>query len=394
MSASRSVSRPVVLIACDKFKGTLTADEACEAVAAGIRSLWPEAECLLRPIADGGEGTSRVICQALGGEWRTEEVSGPLGDPVTAGFAWLPATGLAVIEMSEASGLKRVPEGRRDPWRATTAGTGQLMDCARRLGASRIVVGIGGSATNDGGAGMAWALGYQFRDSEGRNVHPLPCHLEKIVRIVPPDQPLPEVVAACDVSNPLLGPDGATAVYGPQKGVTAERLPDFERALARLADLVRRDLGCDYRNLPGAGAAGGLGFGLMSFCGASTRSGFELVAEVTGLHEAIRLADLVVTGEGCLDAQTLHGKGPAGVAEAAREAGRPVAAVGGLVRPDAAGSLAEKFDAVISAATQETLAEAFRRPAEFVRQAVVSRAGLLSALIPQFPVQAIPGGGG
>ncbi len=254
-------SAPVVLIACDKFKGTLTAAEACAAVAAGVLELWPQAECLLRPMADGGEGTSLVICEALGGEWRTAEVAGPRGEPVLAGYAWLPATKTAVIEMSEASGLKLVLPSQRNPWRLNTAGTGQLMGHAMERGAERLVVGIGGSATNDGGSGMAWALGYQFLNEAGEAMQPCPANLLEIVRILPPSQPLQvEVVAACDVTNPLLGLEGATAVYGPQKGVTLERAPQYEAALQHFANLVKQELGVDRRLEPGAGAAGGIGF--------------------------------------------------------------------------------------------------------------------------------------
>ena len=373
---------PVVLIACDKFKGTLTAAEACAAVAAGVLEIWPQAECLLRPMADGGEGTSLVICGALGGEWRTAEVAGPRGEPVQAGYAWLPATKTAVIEMSEASGLKLVLPSQRNPWRLNTAGTGQLMRHAIALGAERVVVGIGGSATNDGGSGMAWALGYQFLNEAGEAIQPCPANLMEIIRILPPrDVTSVEVVAACDVTNPLLGPEGATAVYGPQKGVTLERRPQYEAALEHFADLVHRELGVDWRREPGAGAAGGLGFGLMSFCQAITRPGFDLVAEVTGLEEAVRTADLVITGEGCLDAQTLHGKGPARVAEMSRRLGRPVAAVGGMVEVGAEAALRTRFHAVIGTCTPETLAYALAEPAKALAAAVSTNRLLFESIM-------------
>ncbi len=377
-----SAAAPVVLIACDKFKGTLTAAEACGAVAEGIWGIWPEAQCVLRPMADGGEGTSLVICEALQGEWHEAEVAGPRGEKVRAGFAMLPGTGTAVIEMSEASGLKLVPVAQRNPWRCNTAGTGQLMRRAMELGARRLVVAIGGSATNDGGSGMAWALGYGFYNEAGEAVVPCPANLREIVRIVAPqDLGLPVVTAACDVTNPLLGPDGATAVYGPQKGVTLERMPLYEAGLAHLAGLVARDLGVDWRLEPGAGAAGGLGFGLMSFCQAHTRPGFDLVAEVTGLEEAVRAADLVITGEGCLDAQTMHGKGPARVAEMARRHGKPVAGVGGMVDPEAAAALRTRFHGLIGACTPETLAFGLANPARAVREAVVREASLLLSMM-------------
>ncbi|MES2708422.1 MAG: glycerate kinase [Verrucomicrobiota bacterium] len=373
---------PVVLIACDKFKGTLTAAEACAAVAAGVLDIWPKAKCVLRPMADGGEGTARVICEALGGEWRTVQVTGPRGEAVQAGFAWLAEQRTAVIEMSEASGLKLVPPAQRNPWRVNTAGTGELMRHAIALGAEKLVVGIGGSATNDGGTGMAWALGYQFLNEAGEAIVPVPANLLDVARIVPPaDLKLPEIIAACDVTNPLLGPEGATAVYGPQKGVTPEKVAHFEAALSHLADLVSKELGIDPREQPGAGAAGGLGFGLMTFCKASTRPGFDVVSEVTGLEASVADADLVITGEGCLDSQTLHGKGPICVADLARSFGKPVAAVGGMVEAHAAAALRTRFNVVMAACTPETLHEALARPAQAVRAAIVANAGPLDAVL-------------
>lgn len=366
---------PAVLIACDKFKGTLTAAEACAAVARGIMAIWPDARCFSRPMADGGEGTARVICDACDGEWLTEEVTGPLADRVTGGWAWLDKTQTAIVEMSEASGLKLLDPQRRNPWRASTAGTGELMQAAIRKGAKRLIVGIGGSATNDGGAGMAQAMGYRFLDSVGKSFFPLPANLETLATIVPPENPtLPEVIAACDVTNPLLGPEGATTVYGPQKGVRLERIPAFEAALHHLAGIVQRDLGVDVATAPGAGAAGGLGFGLMAFCRASMQPGFDLVANVTQLEAAVRLADLVITGEGCVDGQTLHGKGPAGVADMARRLGKPVVAIGGIVDETVRAELDAKFHAVLAAATPETLAMALANPALAVER-VTSGAG-------------------
>lgn len=373
---------PAVLIACDKFKGTLTAAQACAAVTAGVKAVWPGAQCVSRPMADGGEGTARVICDACDGEWLKEEATGPLGDKVQAGWAWLTETKTAVIEMSEASGLKLLDATRRNPWRATTAGTGELMQAGIRKGAKRLVVGIGGSATNDGGSGMAWAMGYRFLDAHGHGFFPLPANLTSLEHIVAPENfTLPEVIAACDVTNPLLGREGATAVYGPQKGVRLERIPEFEAALQHLAEIVRRDLGTDYVASPGAGAAGGLGFGLMSFCQAKMQPGFDLVAEVTQLEAAVREADLVITGEGCVDAQTLHGKGPAGVADMARRLGKPVVAVGGIVDESVRDALNAKFHAVLAAATSETLAQALANPAQAVEGAVKGAAVQLKAVL-------------
>jgi glycerate kinase len=362
---------PAVLIACDKFKGTLTASEACAAISEGIKSVWPGARCSSRPMADGGEGTARVICDACEGEWLTEEVTGPLGDRVKGGWAWLEKTKTAVVEMSEASGLKLLDTSRRNPWRATTAGTGELMQAGVRKGAQTLIVGIGGSATNDGGAGMAWAMGYRFLDADGKGFFPLPANLETLAKIMPPADSGPlDVIAACDVTNPLLGPTGATAVYGPQKGVRMDRMPAFEAALHHLAGIVRRDLDMDLAAAPGAGAAGGLGFGLMTFCRARMQPGFDLVAQVTGLEAAVRAADLVITGEGCIDGQTLHGKGPAGVADMARRLGKPVVAVGGIVDESARAGLNARFHAVVAAATKDTLADALANPAAALKRAV------------------------
>jgi glycerate 2-kinase len=373
---------PAVLIACDKFKGTLTAAEACAAVAAGIHRLWPKAHLTLRPMADGGEGTARVICDACDGRWLTETVTGPMGDKVSAGWAWLEDTRTAVIEMSEASGLRLVAPERRNPWRASTVGTGELMQAAIRKGAQKLVVGIGGSATNDGGSGMARAMGYRFLDANGAEIEPLPATLESLARIEPPANPqLPEIIAACDVTNPLLGPQGATAVYGPQKGVRLERIPSFEAALAHYADIVKRDLGVNLADTPGAGAAGGLGFGLMTFCRAKMEPGFDLVARVAELEAAVRTADLVITGEGCVDHQTLHGKGPAGVAAMARRMGKPVVAVGGIIDETAREGLNAVFHAVLAAATRETMAAALLAPAEYVERAVASAGAQIGDLL-------------
>ncbi len=373
---------PAILIACDKFKGTLTAAQACEAVAEGLRMVWPGAEIMQRPMADGGEGTARVVCEACGGEWLTETVTGPLGDKVEAGWAWLPESQTGVIEMSEASGLRLLSPARRNPWRATTAGTGQLMQAAIRKGARRLIVGIGGSATNDGGAGMAWAMGWRFLDTDGNGFFPLPANLTLLEHLVPPaQQDFPEVIAACDVTNPLLGPHGATRVYGPQKGVRLERMAEFEKALSHLAEVAQRDLHIDLAGTPGAGAAGGLGFGLMTFCRAAMRPGFDLVADVTKLEAAVRVADLVITGEGSVDAQTLHGKGPAGVADMARRLGKPVVAAGGIVDEAVREALNAKFHAVIAAATPETLTEALAEPARALRNAIGSAEAELRALL-------------
>ena len=322
-----------ILVAPDKFKGSLTAQTAADCIVAG---LGPGFVCRVLPLADGGEGTAEAIRLALGGQREVRTVEDPLGRSVEASFALVSQQGnpVAVIDMSEASGLWRLLPGERDPWRASTFGTGQLISAAAELGVSRILLGLGGSATNDGGAGMARALGYRFLDAQGTERTDLPADLLEVARIVAPAaRAWPPIEAACDVTNPLLGPDGATHIYGPQKGANSGRDLDPEEArLAHLADLVERDLGFRGRDHEGAGAAGGLGFGAIAFGGAQLRSGFGLVAELTGLREALADCDAVITGEGSLDRQTLNGKGPHGVAGMARALGKPVIALAGRVQ--------------------------------------------------------------
>jgi len=333
-----------VLIAPDKFKGSISAAEAAEAIAEGLGSGF---ESRNLPIADGGEGTSEAICQALGGRWILCQAADPLGRPVEAGYALVETDGVptAVLEMSQASGLWRVSEAERNPQHSSTFGTGQMIQDAIRNGARKIILGIGGSATNDGGSGMAQALGYRFLDSQGNPVRELPSQLTKVARIEAPRLPnWPEFITACDVTNPLLGENGATRVYGPQKGVQPADFYEFEARLEHLADLVKLDLGVDAREIPGAGAAGGLGFGTLAFCQARLQQGFALVSELLDLEEAILGADLVITGEGSLDAQTLNGKGPDGVARLARQHNKPIIAFAG--RTDGSSALDEAFDRV------------------------------------------------
>ena len=325
-----------ILLAPDKFKGSLSAPEAAEAMRRGILRAIPGAITVAKPIADGGEGTAEAISAALGGAWITLPSRDPLGRKIGARYAWLDE-GAAVIDMSEASGLWRLTPGERNPLRTSTFGTGLLLRHALEQGARKIFVGLGGSATNDGGIGMAAALGFRFLDAAGKEITPTPMHLPTLARIEPPERPLSaEIVALCDVQNPLLGERGASRVFGPQKGADARAVAELDANLTRLADIVARDLGCDFRETPGAGAAGGLGFGMLSFCGAKIRSGFETVAEILRLEEEIAVSDFILTGEGRLDTQTLEGKGPAGVAMLARKHGKPVYAFAGSVEESAA----------------------------------------------------------
>ena len=358
-----------ILVAPDKFKGSLSAVAAARAMERGFRAVLPAAEIVLAPIADGGEGFAEAMSVALGGEWIEQRARDPLGREVACRYAWVEARKLAVIEMAEASGLWRLGAEERAPLRANTFGTGQLMRAAAERGARMILVGLGGSATTDGGVGMAAALGYDILTSDNDDLDPVPGDLLALVRIEDGNViALPEIIAACDVQNPLLGERGTARVFGPQKGADAKTVEHLERAMAQLAEIVTESLGCDFRDASGAGAAGGIGFGLMSFCQAKVRSGFDLVAETIGLEEKIRAADLVITGEGRIDGQTLEGNGPAGVAELARRHGKPVLALAGSVADDPA--VDKLFDAALGIIDQPIpLDDAMRRGAEFLERA-------------------------
>ncbi|MFI9156096.1 glycerate kinase [Kitasatospora aureofaciens] len=319
-----------VVVAPDKFKGTLEGAEVAARIAAGIRRAAPGTEVRELPVADGGEGTLAAAL-AAGFDRVPAKVAGPTGLPVDAALAVRGDT--AVVELAQASGLARLPGGRTAPLAAGSYGVGQLIGRAVSMGAKRIVLGLGGSACTDGGAGMVQALGVSLRDADDVELPPGGAALRRLERIEPgPPADLltgVEVVVACDVDNPLLGPRGATAVYGPQKGADGDDLVVLEEGLTRFADQVAAVTGRDVRQAPGAGAAGGVGFAALALLGATMRPGIELLLELLGFDEAVRGARLVVTGEGCLDAQTLHGKAPAGVAAAAARAGVRVAAVAG-----------------------------------------------------------------
>ncbi len=307
-------------------------------------------------MADGGEGTAEVICNARGGKRVTCSAHGPLGDLINASYVWLGES--AVMEMSEAAGMRRLKNTVRDVLRANTFGVGEMLLDAAKRGAREIIIGLGGSVTNDGGLGMARALGFRFlgeNENEISDVARL-LGLKKIITPSPQSSPSGRgwriapaegscrVIAAVDVKNPLLGSNGATRTFGPQKGATPEQLEILERSLTHLADTVTRDLACDFRNEPGAGAAGGLGFGLMSFCDAKVHPGFEVVAKAVALEQKIKRANVIITGEGKLDNQTLEGKTPAGVADLARKYGKRVFAIVG--RADANSKARDLFDGV------------------------------------------------
>jgi glycerate 2-kinase len=360
-----------ILVAPDKFKGVQTAREVAHNIAAGLRDVLSDAAIEIVPVADGGEGTAEIICEARGGLARKCKAHDALGRPIETHYTWLERDERAVIEMSEAAGMERLAANERDVGIANTFGVGEMILDAAKHGAREVVVGLGGSATNDGGFGLARAIGFRFFGEDNRELKNGPSELVKIARILRPDgerfRKQLRVVAAADVRNCLLGKNGATRIFGPQKGATGAQIEVLEQALTRLADVVTRDLAVDFRHEPGAGAAGGLGFGLLSFCGATMRSGFDVVAEAIDLETRIKGADIIITGEGRLDRQTLDGKAPARVAKLARKFGKRVFAVVGVADDSAA--LRDLFDVVyVVGKAGATDAENIRRAPELLRE--------------------------
>jgi len=328
-----------IVIAPDSFKGSLTSPEVCRAIQAGVLAALPEAETVLVPIADGGDGTARTLVEGTGGELLTATVTGPLGEPVEAEYGVLGDGSTAVTEMAAASGLTLVPPERRNPLYTTTRGTGELIAAALDRGCRTLIVGIGGIATNDAGMGMAQALGARFLDEGGEEVPATGEGLGRLTRIdvsgLDPRLKETTVRVASDVDNPLYGERGAAYVYGPQKGATPEIVAKLDTGLRRFADVVSRDVGVEVADLPGAGAAGGLGAGLVAFCGATLEPGVRIVLGAVGLDEKLAGAEVVFVGEGRIDFQTAFGKAPSGVAELARKHGCAVLAIGGSVAQDA-----------------------------------------------------------
>ena len=328
-----------IVVAPDSFKGSLTAIEVSDAIEQGIREVFPEAEIVKIPMADGGDGTVQCLVNVTGGEILREKVTGPLGGEVLASYGILGDKKSAVIEMAEASGLTLVPENQRNPLITTTYGTGQLIKAALDQECRKMIIGIGGSATNDGGAGMLQALGVKLLNQEGKEVGFGGGELKKIFRIDTKylDNRLSEtkVLIASDVSNPLCGPQGASRIYGPQKGATPEIIEELDKSLSYFAELIKRDLNKDVKDIPGAGAAGGLGASLMAFLDAELRPGIEIMIEAVKLEQAIKDADLVITGEGKIDSQTIYGKAPIGVAKIAKKYNIPVVAVAAIIGEDA-----------------------------------------------------------
>jgi glycerate kinase len=341
-----------VVVAPDKFRGSLSAAEAARAIARGVSAADPGAVVDTVPMADGGEGTVDALVAATGGSLGSAEVTGPLGASVRATYGLLGDGRTAVIEMAAASGLALVPRASRDPSRTTTRGTGELLLAAVEAGARCVILGIGGSATNDGGAGFGQALGFRLLDSEGRSLGPGGGALAGLDRIETagrdPRLDGVDVAVACDVDNPLCGPRGASAVYGPQKGADREMVETLDRNLGHFATVVERDLACSIRDLPGAGAAGGLGGGLVAFASGRLEPGVSLVIRTLDLADRLRGADLCLTGEGSIDASSAFGKTAVGVARLARSLGCPTIALAGTLGPGAEAVLAEGIDAMFS----------------------------------------------
>lgn len=297
-----------ILVACDSFKDALPADAVCRAIAAGLRKSHPQAAIAEMPLSDGGEGLLDVLRGPLQLQWIETEAADPLGRAIKARYGLSADRQTCVVEMAEASGLQRLTLAEREPRKTSTFGTGQLLADARTKGARRAILAIGGSATNEAGIGAAAALGWRFLDDDGNDVAPDGGHLGRIKTLVPAPPPFESMEVLCDVTNPLFGPSGASFVYGRQKGGSDEVLAELDEGLKHLASLVRAQLGHDAAGQPGAGAAGGLGFGAVAFLGARLRRGIEVVLDLTGFEKAARQADLIITGEGHLDGQSAQGK--------------------------------------------------------------------------------------
>ncbi|TGG94197.1 glycerate kinase [Natronospirillum operosum] len=347
-----------IVICPDSFKESMTALEAAQAIKAGLCSVWPQANYELLPLADGGEGTVQALLDATGGNWCEASVTDPLGKPVQARFGLLGDGRTAVLEMAEASGLQRVPPGRRDPRLTSSRGTGEMMLAALEQGVERLILGIGGSATNDGGAGMLQALGARLDDAQGEPIGPGAAGLARLASMdfggLHPRLRQCELEVACDVTNPLLGDTGASAVFGPQKGADAAMVEQLDKWLAHYGALLETTTGRAVINSPGAGAAGGMGAALMGALGANLKPGIDLIMAAVGLAERLQGADLVVTGEGRLDSQTLQGKTPAGVARLAAAAGVPVIGLGGSLADDTGVLMEQGFVVVLGAVQRPT----------------------------------------
>lgn len=356
-----------VLIAVDSFKGSLSSQKAGEAITLGIKRVFPNATTEITPMADGGEGTVEAIVGASQGELLRAEVTSPLSESIEAVLGRMP-DGTIVLEMAAASGLPMVPPGKRNPLITTTRGTGDLIRAALDYNPREILIGIGGSATNDGGAGMAQALGARLLDRQGKELGSGGGSLDQLDRIdmsgLDPRLKKTKITVMCDVDNPLCGPRGASAVYGPQKGATPEMVETLDRNLAHFAQKIQEDLGMDLKNIPGAGAAGGLGMGLLAFTGAQLKAGIEAVLDTVNFDAKLQKADIVITGEGRIDGQSIYGKVPMGITKRAIKYGKPTLAIVGSIGSGSEELYKHGLDSIISIVNgpmtlEESMAKAF-----------------------------------
>ncbi|HIH5775530.1 TPA: glycerate kinase [Citrobacter werkmanii] len=373
-----------IVIAPDSYKESLSALEVATAIELGFREIWPEAEYVKIPVADGGEGTVKAMVAAMQGHLVHVDVTGPLGNTIQAFYGLSGDERSAFIEMAAASGLEQVPANLRDPLKTTSWGTGELIRHALDAGVEHIIIGIGGSATNDGGAGMVQALGARLLDAQDEDIAHGAMGLESLARIdisqLDPRLAGCRIEVACDVTNPLTGKEGASVVFGPQKGATAEMIPRLDRALTHYAQLIARDLDVNVLELAGGGAAGGMGAALYAFCGAQLRRGIEIVTDALRLDACVADADLVVTGEGRIDSQTIHGKVPVGVAKIAKRYNKPVIGIAGSLTADVGVVHEHGLDAVFSVIyTICSLDEALKNASENVRMTARNVAATLKA---------------
>lgn len=373
-----------IVIAPDSYKESLSALEVATAIEQGFREIWPDADYVKIPVADGGEGTVEAMVAATAGRLVHVDVTGPLGSSVQAFYGLSGDARSAFIEMAAASGLALVPVGSRDPLKTTSRGTGELIRHALDAGVKHIVIGIGGSATNDGGAGMVQALGARLLDAQNNDIAHGGAGLEALARIdisqLDARLAACRIEVACDVTNRLTGKEGASAVFGPQKGATPEVVARLDRALTHYAQLISRDLDVNVLELAGGGAAGGMGAALYAFCGAQLRSGIEIVTDALHLDAWVADADLVVTGEGRIDSQTIHGKVPVGVANVAKRYNKPVIGIAGSLTPDVGIVHDHGIDAVFSVIyTICTLEDALKNAKENVRMTARNVAATLNA---------------
>lgn len=375
-----------VVISPDSFKDSLSAKQVANAIADGLSDVMPDIECLCVPVADGGEGTMSALVDATNGSRHKVSVTGPLGTPVRAEFGLLGDGVTAVIEMASASGIELVPYEQRNPMVATSFGTGELVSAALDLGVENIIVAIGGSATNDGGMGMMSALGVRFLADYGKPVSPNGEGLLELasmdVKGLDPRLADTRFICACDVDNPLTGDKGASAVFGPQKGATPQMIKALDDALQRYATIIKSDLGIDVEKQPGSGAAGGMGSALMAFMQAELKPGIQIVLEAVELERKLHGADLVITGEGRIDGQTIHGKTPVGVSRLAQSKGIPVIALAGALGDGCLALRSAGIYGCFSVLSKPcSLEEALTNAEQNVRYTAQNLAGVLELLV-------------